>query len=149
MDLPLHPVLVHFPIALAVILPLLLLLVILGQKKGLLSMQTWWLLAVLQVISAGTGYLAMEAGEDDEEKVEKFVPEAAIEEHEEKAEVFVYTSAGLMALILLAGFFPQRQSLKILSLVISLAVAAMAVGTGHTGGKIIYQFGGAQGHVPK
>lgn len=146
-NLPLHPALVHLPLALAVLVPLVALFVWLGQKSGKLSPQTWMLVIGLQLLLVGSGYLSMQLGENDEETVEHFVKnEAAIETHEEAAELFVFSEAALLVLIIAAGFLGKIPYLKPFSVLTSVVLMITALNAGHTGGKLIYEEGAAQAY---
>ncbi|MDH5493969.1 MAG: hypothetical protein OEY14_18610, partial [Myxococcales bacterium] len=100
-EIPIHPAIVHLPIALAMLMPLFALLIGLAVHRRKLPRWTWAFALGLQVLLVGSGMVAMQTGEHDEEIVEEIVPEQAIEAHEEAAEVFVWTGAGLVVLFAL------------------------------------------------
>ncbi len=146
-DLPIHPIIVHFPIALSFIIPLILVLVFIGTKKDLFTSKVLIIPLLLQLIVVGSGYLAMEFGEDDEEKVEKVVAEQHIEEHEEAAEFFIYSQSVVLALLLAALFLQSVGILKPLALIASVLAIYPTILTGHSGGKLVYQYGAASAHA--
>jgi uncharacterized membrane protein len=136
-DIPLHPVVVHFPIALLVVSALLAL-------AGLLRDQSWLrraasLLFVLGFLGA---VVALRTGEASEEAAEKQgVPHEAIEEHEAAGTWVVWlTSAGVVALIATAAK-PLRAVATAVLLVLQLMSAVAAVVTGLHGGKLVYHHG--------
>ena len=90
MELPLHPKLVHLPIALAVLMPVLTGVLWIALLRGWLPLRAWLLAVGAQVLLLGSSVLAMRSGENDEERVERLVPEAALEAHEEAAERFTW-----------------------------------------------------------
>ena len=147
-DLPLHPVVVHFPIALGIILPLVSLLIWWGIKKGHLQRVVWIFVVAMTLAYSASAIVAVELGERDEDKVEKVVSERVIEEHEEAGEMIVWVSATLLlaslAGILIKNSHHARLAFAILSLVAIIPLA----NAGHTGGKMVYQYGAANAHLP-
>lgn len=149
MQEPLHPIIVHFPIALTVILPVLILVFAFMMKLNKLSRQTWLIIIGLQLATTVTGYIALETGETDEDVVEKVVDRKFIHEHEEAAEIFV--GATVVALVLSIGsFFLKTQILFTVQLVIgfvSLICCYLAYNTGILGGELVYKHGAASAYV--
>ena len=90
---PLHPAVIHPPIALAVLIPLLAAGALFAIQRGFLPARSWSAVASLQVLLAGSAWVAVETGEDQEERVEEVVAEHHIEEHEEAAEWFAIAAA--------------------------------------------------------
>ena len=141
---PVHPLFVHLPIALASLMPLVAAGLLLAWHKGWLPRRAFAIAVILQVILVGSGIAARQTGEQDEERVEQVVREAAIEAHEEAADVFMIGSIAALVILLGAGL-PGR-SRKVAALVGTVATAgvlALGVRVGHLGGKIVYQEGGA------
>ena len=50
---PLHPAVVHFPIALAALVPLLAVLAIVAIRRRFLPPHSWWLVVLLQALLVG------------------------------------------------------------------------------------------------
>ena len=116
MDLnPLHPKLVHLPIALAVLMPLISIGLLAAWWRGVLPRRTWVIAAALQVLLVGSGLAALRTGEADEERVEAVVPEAALEAHEAAANTFVLASAAVLVLALLAVALPRERAARTLA----------------------------------
>jgi len=147
MDLTLlHPKIVHLPIALAVLLPLLSGGVLLGWWRGFFQARVWWLVVALQVILVGSGFAALQTGEIDEDSVERVVAEALIEAHEEAAQVFVVASIGVLALGAAAGFVRKEgtaRGLAAASVVGTLVVLGLGFRVGQAGGDLVYRHGAA------
>ncbi len=146
-DLPLHPVLVHLPIALAVILPPATALTLLAWVRGWLPRRAWFGVVALQATLLLSGFLASRTGEADEERVERVVPEARIEAHEEAAEQFLWVAG--VVLLLAAGTAMAKserlgRSLAVVTLLGTLAVAWAGYRVGHAGGALVYRHGAAQ-----
>lgn len=141
---PLHPAVVHLPIALAVLVPLVAVAALLAARAGWLPARTWAFVVLLQACLVGSAFLAVETGEDEEERVERVVAERHIEDHEERAERLLW-GAGIALLVGAAGLAPGRVGslARPLGFVLSLGVLALAVDVGHTGGELVYKHGAA------
>ena len=75
------------------------------------------------------------------------VSEKVIEEHEEAGEMIPWVASGLF-FISLAGFVPKNSNRFRLALVVlSLTAIIPLADTGHTGGKLVYQYGAANAHL--
>ena len=72
-DLPLHPIVVHFPIVLGSLLPFLGLLLWWAIKKNILPHSVWVLVMVMALAYGASSIMAVEVGEADEKKVEEVV----------------------------------------------------------------------------
>ena len=139
---PLHPAVVHLPLALAVILPLIVLFAIIKIKRGSLTSDVWMPAVVLAFLMFGSALVATNTGEGDEEVVESVVSGRIIHAHEENAEVFTY-GAGILFLITALGFLSARygQAARYLTAAGSIVVLVLALRTGHSGGSLVYEHG--------
>jgi hypothetical protein len=147
---PLHPAVVHFPIALAALIPLLALLALLAIARGWLPLRAWTAIVLLQALLVGSAWLALETGEDQEERVERVVDERHIEAHEEAAEYLLPLAAAGLALAA-AGLLPGRGATlaRVASIVGALIVLAAAVRIGDTGGALVYRHGAGQAYTER
>lgn len=145
---PLHPAIVHLPIALAVLIPLLALLALASIHRGLLPARVWAAVVLLQALLVGSGWLALETGEDQEERVERVVAERPIETHEEAAERFL-AIAGVALLAVGAGLLPGRAGPagRAVGTLATLAVLGAGISVGHSGGALVYEHGAANAYV--
>jgi uncharacterized membrane protein len=145
---PLHPAIVHFPVVLAVFAPLLAALALWAIQTGRTSRWTWIGIVVLQILVVGSGWIAMETGENEEDRVERVVAERHIEEHEEAAERFL-TLAALALPLAAAGLLAGRLGTinRGLTLALTLAALAAAADTGHKGGELVYRHGAASAYT--
>jgi uncharacterized membrane protein len=145
-NLPLHPKLVHLPIALAILVPVIAALILLAWWRGKLPRWTWWGAVALQGALVLSGLAARQSGEDDEEKVERLVPEAALEAHEEAAGAFVIASAVVLALGIAGGVVRApgvARGLAGATVAGTLIVAWFGYRVGAAGGELVYRHGAA------
>ena len=151
MSLPLHPIVVHVPLALAVLLPAAGAAVLLAWRRGWLPGRTWVLVVAMQAALLGGGFLALQTGEADEERAERFVPNAALESHEQTGKIFLAAGALVFVLSLLP-LIARRESLRQAAagatIAGSLGVAFLAVRTGHGGGELVYRHQAAAAYAP-
>ncbi|HME69669.1 MAG TPA: DUF2231 domain-containing protein [Myxococcota bacterium] len=146
---PLHPMVVHFPIVFAALLPWIALGVPLATARGWLPRRAWAAVVLAAALVAGAGWMAEETGEDQEKRVEKVVAKDLVEQHAERAEHFVELAVvtALLAVGGLVGGRPGRVA-RIATVVASLAVLGAVVLTGKTGGELVYKHGAANAYLP-
>lgn len=145
-----HPKVVHLPIALAVLMPLVAGGVGLAWWRGWLDRRAWVIVLLLQAALAGSGLVAMNTGENEEERVEEIVPERYIESHEEAAEAFLWASAIVLATMLLPLVLPQgrlRTAAAVGACLGTLLVFGLGYRTGEAGGRLVYEHGAGQAYV--
>jgi hypothetical protein len=145
-----HPKMVHLPMALAVVMPLVAGGLLLSWWRGWLPRQAWLVAVGLQAILLSSGVLALQSGEAEEDRVERVVPERLIEQHEEAAQVFTSASAGVFGLMLLAAWFGSRRAgLPIASAATACTLVVLWLGyrTGEAGGSLVYQHGAADAYT--
>lgn len=143
--LPLHPAIVHLPMALAVLIPLAAAGVAWGLWTRRLRPRAWLVVVALQALLVASGVAAMQTGEAEEDRVEQVVPDAALHRHEAYAEQFLWTAGatlGLAALVLLAGRRPAVAGpLAGVVVLATIAVAGLGFRVGHAGGELVYIHG--------
>ena len=145
---PLHPAVVHLPLALAVLIPLLALAAAFVVQRGWLPTRGWAAIVLLQALLVGTTWLALESGEGEEDRVERIVAERHIESHEEAAERFL--ALGVAGLIVAAsGLLAGRAGAiqRVATVVLSLIVLASAFAVGRSGGELVYTHGAANAYL--
>ena len=145
-----HPKLVHLPVALAVLMPLVSGGVLFGWWRGWFDRRVWVLVFLLQAALVGSGALAMKTGEQEEERVERVVAEEKIEAHEEAAEIFVWTGAALLLLMAVPLVLPESRARQVVALgafLGTLVISGLGYAAGEAGGKLVYQYGAAQVYV--
>lgn len=140
-NIPLHPLVVHLPLVLAVFLPVIVAAILWADWRGRLTRRSWWIGAVTAALLAGGAFVALQTGENEEERVEQVVAEAALETHEERAEVFLWATLAPLMLVVGAGLLTAPRARRWVggaAVVASLAVAGLALGVGHSGGELVY-----------
>lgn len=149
-NLPLHPAVVHLPIGIVFLLPLLTIFMAALVYRWSARRQTFLVLIFLHLALVGSSYAALETGEDEEHKVEKIVAESAIESHEERAEVFMIGT--VVVLILSFGLLLPTTGVLLklalsLLLIGQLALLALGYRVGHSGGELVYIHGAAEAYM--
>ena len=146
--LPLHPVVVHFPIVLAVLLPIFALGALWAIRKGSTPRRAWSMPLAVAVALAVSAFVAVETGEAEDERVESVVPERPLETHEEAAELFLMLSGGL-ALLTAVGLVRGRIGgvARGLGTAGAVGLVAVAAYVGHSGGMLVYEHGAASAHT--
>ena len=151
MQAPLHPLIVHFPIALTFILPILILFFAYMIKNKKMSHLAWLVIIGLQVATTASGYIALETGENEEHVVERVLDKKYIQAHEESAEIFVGFT--VLALVLSIGTYFLRNELQFVAhlviCVVTLISAYCVYNAGSLGGELVYRHGAAEAYTHK
>ena len=137
---PLHPAVVHIPIGLAVVIPLMSFVVAFGVRKGWFRVRTWVLILLLQMILVSSAFVAVETGEEQEDSTPLAVAEEKIEAHEDYGHMMLI-AAGITFLLMFGGLHPKRpiaEKFQWVSIAASLVVLIIAFKTGHSGGQLVY-----------
>jgi len=149
--LPLHPAIVHLPVALALLMPVLVTGFAWALWTGRVGLRAWAVIVALQALLVAGGLVAMTTGEGDEDRVEAVVQERALHLHEEYAEQFIWASGAtlaLAALVLVGRRTPVSNALAGAVVLATLGVAGLAVRVGHAGGELVYVHGAASAYAP-
>lgn len=136
-----HPKIVHLPIALAILLPLVSGGLLVSWLVNALPQRTLWVAVVLQALLVGSSFLAVETGEEEEERVEEVVSHDALHHHEEAAEVFAWTTLLPLPFLLFAAVTRREQwgrAAAGVGVVSTLVVTGLGIRTGQAGGELVY-----------
>jgi uncharacterized membrane protein len=144
----LHPLIVHFPIALLIVAPLFVVLgIVLRRGRSFL-----WAALLLMVIGTAGTFVAISTGEAAGKLAER-TPQinAVLEHHEELAErtrigfaILTVIFAAILALPRLLRRQPGRPVAIVLPLVFLIGYGAgvvMLVNTAHNGGRLVHELG--------
>lgn len=149
MQVPLHPMIVHFPMALTFIMPILIIVFAYMIKINKMTPKGWLVIVGLQLAVVVSGYVSLETGETEEHTVEKVLSKDLIHDHEEAAEIFVGST--VLALVLSIGVFFIRKEfqlpIKLGIAVVGLVSCYLAYKTGSLGGELVYKHGAASAYV--
>lgn len=150
-DLPIHPVVVHLPIALSLLMPFVFLGFALALSRGLVTRKALYVAVALQALVFASGIAGLRTGEAEEERVESIVPHEAIEHHEHDAQRFVASAFAVLALSILVVVVkkePLARGLVLVTAIGAFGSAVMALDAGHHGGELVYQHGAADAYRP-
>lgn len=145
-----HPKVVHIPIALSVLMPLIAGGLLLAWWRGWLPKRTWWVAVLLQGILVISAFVAIDTGGDQEERVEKVLPDKYIEAHEEAADVFTGGAVGVLLIAGAALFLKGRKgaAAAIVATVGTVVVLGLGYVVGQRGGALVYEHGAANAYIP-
>ena len=145
---PLHPAVVHLPMALVVLLPVTVAVATWVIRRGGAPMRVWGVAVAFHAALALSTWASLASGEAAEEQVEKLVAEAPLSSHEEAAEAFMTLAIGATVISLL-GLRRDRAG--------SIARGVAGVGTlvllgagwqvGHSGGQLVYRYGAGSAYT--
>ncbi|MDQ7008608.1 MAG: hypothetical protein Q9Q40_15410 [Acidobacteriota bacterium] len=145
-----HPKVVHLPIALGVLMPLIAASLALAWWRSFLPKRAWLVAVALQTMLVLSGFVAMRTGEAEEGKVEPIVGESVLEAHEEAAEAFVWTSAAVLLLFVGAAILRREGAslaLAVAATIGTLVVFGLGYRTGEAGGSLVYEHGAASAYT--
>ncbi|HET7565530.1 MAG TPA: DUF2231 domain-containing protein [Gemmatimonadaceae bacterium] len=145
---PLHPAIVHFPIVLAFLLPIFALGALWAIRRGARFRRAWLVPVALSAALVLSSWVAVQTGEGQEDRVERVVPDQALDTHEDAAELFLTMSGVLLAVsaVGLVGGVIGRSA----RVVATVGTAALVVGVarvGHSGGQLVYQYNAASAYA--
>lgn len=148
MPTPLHPAIVHFPIVLGLVLPLLALIAILRAGMGTPPGTAWRPVVVVAFLMLVCGFVALRSGQAQEERVEPVVGHDPIELHEHNAERLLWLSA-LGFVVSLAGLGKKRLggAARGLTLLVMVVGALQLIWTAQSGGALVYEHGAANAYI--
>ncbi|NNF03764.1 MAG: hypothetical protein HKN17_04795 [Rhodothermales bacterium] len=136
---PLHPAVVHFPIVLMYIAPLVTAFVLSRMKRSESSARMWLVIPILLAVVAVSGFAAQQSGEAGEDLAERLVDHDTIERHEEQANLFVwFTVASVVVAVAAFAAGPVGSFLRVLTLILTVVGAVLVTRTGHSGGTMVY-----------
>ncbi len=146
MQIPFHPLIAQFPMAMAFLLPPLVVVFAYFIRVNKLSTSAWLIIVGLQLATTVTGYMAIDSGVTEEKMVERAVPKVFVSEHEAAANIFIgLTVLGLVLSV--AGFF-LRKDLQLYVQVFILGIVISAAYMGYRvvqmGHELVYLHGAAK-----
>jgi uncharacterized membrane protein len=145
----LHPIIVHFPIALLIVAPIIIVIGILMPKSGRTFLISAFLLMLIGTIAC---FIAVSTGEAAGELAEQINNvESVLEEHEELAETTRTVFAALTAIFGVIVFAPmlfKKELSRMILIPLNLAFllfygsgVVLLMNTAHQGGRLVHEFG--------
>lgn len=145
---PLHPVVVHFPVVLSILLPVVAAGALWAIHRGARPLWAWGVAIAVAAALTLSAFVAVETGEDQEERVEKVVTESRLDTHAEAGETLYYVSIGVLAVLALGLMSGDKGRIaRYVGAVGTLTVAALAFKVGTTGGDLVYKYNAASAYV--
>jgi uncharacterized membrane protein len=148
LGIPLHPLVVHFPVVLSVLLPISALVALWAIRRGTTPRSAWALPVAIAAALTLSAYAAIETGEREEDRVEQVVGDAAIHDHEEAAERFLVVS-GVVLVVSGVGLVRRTvgEAARLLGAAGAVGLLALGVQVGHGGGALVYRHGAASAYT--
>lgn len=145
----LHPLIIHFPIALLLVVPILIVMGLLMPNKSRAILITAFVVMLLGTIAT---YVAVSTGEAAGELADRVSGvEQVLEQHEDLAEttrtIFTALTAIFAAILFAPSLFKKTLSHKIIVainaafLLFYLAGSVVLINTAHNGGRLVHEFG--------
>ncbi len=146
--MPLHPMVVHFPVVFAMLLPVAVVIALLVIRKGAAARRVWSVPFAVAVALTASAWVATQTGESQEDRVERVVARGALHGHEEAAERFLVLS-GVLTLVAAAGLARGTvgRAARIVTAAGAVGVLAAGAQVGHSGGLLVYRHGAASAYA--
>ena len=146
--IPLHPLVVHFPIVLVTLLPISIAIALWIIRKGATPRRVWSVPVALAAALALSAWVATQTGESQEDRVERVVSKGALHGHEESAERFLVLS-GVLALVAAAGLAPGTvgRAARLVTAAGAVGIVVAGAQVGHSGGLLVYRHGAASAYT--
>lgn len=145
---PLHPIVVHFPVVLSILLPVVAAGSLWAIRRAARPLRAWGVAIAVAAALTLSAFVAVETGEDQEERVEQVVAESRLDTHADAGEALYFASIGVLALLAL-GLMPgdKGRIARYVGAVGTLTVAAAAFKAGMTGGDLVYKYNAASAYA--
>jgi len=145
---PLHPAVVHLPIALTLLVPVFAAVALWTIHRGAAPLRAWGVTVALLAALAASAFVSLKTGEQQEDRVERVVGERPIETHEEAAEAFLVAAAAVLG-VGLVGLVRGRVGTVARGVAAAGTLALVGAGwnVGRSGGELVYRHGAATAYL--
>lgn len=145
--LPWHPSVVHFPLVLGLLVPLLgAILFWFTRSDDTLAQKAFRLPLAAQAFALITAIVAQRTGDGDHERVEDFVDTALLHGHEEAGELFTIATGVVFAIWFASALAREAKvarSAALVAVAAGIVAAVLGMRAGHLGGELVYIHGAA------
>ena len=145
-----HPKVVHVPIALGALMPLVAGGLLLAWWRKWLPSRSWAIAVALQGILVLSGVIAIRSGEEAADVAEKVIEGRHIGKHADAAEAYVWTSGGVFVLMLVGLALSSRRSGQLTAAVAAVGtvvVLGLGIRAGEAGGELVYRYGACKAYI--
>jgi uncharacterized membrane protein len=145
---PLHPAVVHFPIVLVVLLPLMAAGALWAIRRGTAPRRAWAFPLAGAGALALSAFVAVQSGQAQQERVERVVGDRPLESHEEAAELFLVLS-GVLLVIAGVGLAPgvTGRAARMVAALGAVGLLGAGYRVGASGGELVYRHGAASAYA--
>ncbi len=147
-SVPLHPMVVHFPMVLMILVPIAALAALWAIRRGATPRKAWSIPLALCAALSLSAFVALRTGAAQEERVEAVLSEQVLAQHEEAAERFLVLSGVLLA-VAAAGLVGGTigTAARIVATIGAIGLVGAGVQVGKAGGELVYVHGAANAYV--
>ena len=140
--MPLHPLIVHIPLVLSGLVPIVAGFLAFQTQKGRGSRKQWLVALALQAAIVIGVLIAIDTGGDEAGVVRSVVPRDAIHDHADAAHWFEYATFATLALIAAATFLRDKRAAIVgwIAAVVALVTCVIGIRVGHLGGKVVFEY---------
>ena len=145
-EAPLHPKIVHLPLGLAMVMPIVFVLLAAAVRRQWLPPRAWWMGVALAAFTSLGAFAAAQLGDSDALRVEKVLDKKLIDEHDAAAGQFQFALGVTLAIAVLGGILRDpraRLGAHTATALLSVVAFGLGVRTGHLGGNLVYKHGAA------
>ncbi|HTJ45372.1 MAG TPA: DUF2231 domain-containing protein [Kofleriaceae bacterium] len=139
--MPLHPLIVHIPLVLAGLVPIVAAYLARETWLGRGSRRAWLVPLALQVVIVATVLIAIDTGGDEAGVVRAVVPRDAIHDHAGAAHWFEYATIATLAILAAAAWLRDRRAAiaGFVATAVALVTVVIGIRVGHLGGKLVFE----------
>jgi hypothetical protein len=116
-------------------------------RRGSRASRAWGVATIVFALLAASSWVAVETGEQQEERVENVVSERPLESHEEAAELFLIATGAVLSVAALGLVRGTVGRVARTATAGSGALLGIGWNVGRTGGELVYRHGAASAYT--